>query len=320
MIDRSGLSAGVKQRARSIFAAIAVAEARIHDMEIEEVHFHEVGALDSIADIVAVALCLEHLGVEEVYSSVVPLGSGGMIRTQHGMMPLPAPATLEILKGYPTRLTSLPFELTTPTGAGILKALSRGTLSTEVFHARRVGFGAGTRELPDRPNLLRVIVGDMVAEEEQDVVTEIEANIDDLNPQVYPYLIERLLESGALEAFLTPVIMKKGRPGMLLTVLAPAGALDDLTEVIYRETTTIGVRYAERKRRKLPREEVVIPTEFGAVRMKRIAGEGGARLAAEYEEARRIARERALPLRVVLDRLEETARHYLAAGRDRSGS
>lgn len=313
MIDASGLSGGVKDRAKRIFAAIAVAEARIHNMDLSEVHFHEVGALDSIADIVAVALCLDHLGVEEVYSSVVPLGSGGMIRTQHGVMPLPAPATLEILKGYPTTLTSVPFELTTPTGAGILKALSRGTLTTEAMQVQRIGFGAGTRELPDRPNLLRVVIGDMLLDEEHDLVTVIEANIDDLNPQIYPFLLERLLDSGALDAYLTPIIMKKGRPGMLLTVLAPSGGVDDLTGVIYRETTTIGVRYRDQRRRKLLREEICVPTEFGPVLMKKITGEGGTRLAPEFEEARRIARERALPLRTVMEKLAEAGRNCLAA-------
>lgn len=311
MIDGSGLDAGVKERAKKIFAAIAVAEARIHGVEVENVHFHEVGAVDSIADIVAVALCLDHLGVEEVYSSVVPLGSGGIIRTQHGMMPLPAPATLEIMKGYPTTLTTLPFELTTPTGAGILKALSRGVLTSDVMQAHRIGFGAGTRELPDRPNLLRVVIGEMLTDEEHDQVTVIEANIDDLNPQIYPFLLERLLEAGALDAYLTPVIMKKGRPGMLLTVLAEAGGVDDLTAVIYRETTTIGVRYRQQRRRKLPRREMTIPTEFGPVYMKKIEGEEGTRLAPEFEEARRIARERSLPLKTVMEKLAEAARAHL---------
>jgi len=308
MIRGSGLPAGVKDRALRIFREIAIAEARIHNTTPEDVHFHEVGALDSIADVVAVALCLDHLGIDEVYSAPVPLGTGGMIRTQHGIMPLPAPATLEILKGYPVMLTDVPFELTTPTGAGIIKALSHGTLAVQQMQVERIGFGAGTRELPDRPNLLRVVIGELVGAEERDTVTGVEANIDDMNPQVYPYLIERLLGSGASEAFLTPVIMKKGRPGMLLTVLAPSGAVDEVTKVIYQETTTIGVRYREMSRRKLPREEVLIPTEFGTVRMKKIESPDGIRIAPEYEECRRIAQERGIPLHEVLMRLEEAAR------------
>jgi uncharacterized protein (TIGR00299 family) protein len=309
MLDGSTLAPGIRDRAKSIFRTIAIAEARIHNVDVDDVHFHEVGALDSIVDIVAVAACLDHLGVEEIYSSSVPLGSGGMIRTQHGVMPLPAPATLEILKGYPVRLTDIPFELTTPTGAGIIKALSKGVLSTEQLQVDRVGFGAGTRELPDRPNLLRVVIGEKLADEERDTVTLIEANIDDMNPQVYPYLIERLLETGSLDAYLTPVIMKKGRPGMLLSVLAPQGALDELTKLIYRETTTIGVRYNEMSRRKLPRETVLVNSEFGPVRMKRILVDNGMRIVPEYDEVSRIARERSLPFHVVLRKLEEVARH-----------
>lgn len=309
LIDRSSLAENVKECARAIFKEIAIAEARIHNVTVEEVHFHEVGGLDSIADVVSVALCLDHLGIDEVYSAPVPLGTGGIIRTQHGTMPLPAPATLEILKGYPVLLTSIPFELTTPTGAGIIKALSRGTLATEQMQVDRIGFGAGSRELPDRPNLLRVVIGELIGNEEHDMVTVIESNIDDMNPQVYPYLIERLLESGSYDAYLTPVIMKKGRPGMVLTVLAPAGAVDELTKVIYRETTTIGVRYREMNRRKLPREEILVPTEFGPVRMKKIETLDGLRIVPEYEEARRIARERALPLHEILVRLDEVARN-----------
>ncbi|MCE7935220.1 MAG: nickel pincer cofactor biosynthesis protein LarC [Chlorobi bacterium CHB2] len=308
LIDGSSLEEGVKERVRKIFRTIAIAEGRIHNMDLSEVHFHEVGALDSIADIVAVALCLEHLRVEQVYSSVVPLGSGGMIRTQHGVMPLPAPATLEILKGYPVTLTNIPMELTTPTGAGILKALSRGTIELERLQVERVGFGAGTRELPDRPNLLRVVIGEMIGEEEFDTVTLIETNIDDMNPQVYPFLLERLLESGAMEAYLTPVIMKKGRPGMVLSVLAPHGAVDELTKVIYRETTTIGVRYQTLTRRKLIREEILTPSEFGVVRMKKINSAGELRVIPEYDEAKRIARERGLPLQTVLRKLGDVAR------------
>lgn len=309
MIDGSDLAEGVKERAKAIFREIAIAEARIHNTTVEDVHFHEVGAIDSIADIVAVALCLDHLGVDRVYSSPIPLGTGGMIRTQHGIMPLPAPATLEILKGYPVTMTSVPFELATPTGAGIIKALSQGTLGAGELQVERIGFGAGTRELPDRPNLLRVVIGELVGAEQRDTVTAIESNIDDMNPQVYPYLIERLLASGASEAYLTPVIMKKGRPGMLLTVLAPAGAVDELTKLIYRETTTIGVRYREMNRRKLPREEILLPTEFGVVRMKKIETLDGLRVVPEYEECLRIARERGLPLHEVLMRLDEVARN-----------
>ncbi len=312
LLESSELAEGIRDRARAIFRAIAIGESRIHNVTVEEVHFHEVGALDSIADVVATAACLEHLGVERVYSSVIPLGSHGLIDTQHGSMPLPAPATLEILKGFPVRLTALPFELTTPTGAGIIKALSSGTLAAEQLQVERVGFGAGTRELPDRPNLLRLVVGEWLSSEEQDTVVVIETNIDDMNPQVYPHLLERLMELGALDAFLIPVVMKRGRPGTLLSVVAPPAALDELTKLIYRETTSIGVRYREMNRRKLPREAILVPTEYGVVRMKCIDPKGEGRVAVEFEEARRIARERSIPLPTVLRALEEVARAVAA--------
>lgn len=317
MIAMSALGDGVKYRALAVFQAIAVGEARVHNVPIAEVHFHEVGALDSIVDIVGVAIGLDYLGVERVYSSVIPLGSGGLIRTQHGMMPLPAPATLEILKDYPVTLTDVPFELTTPTGAGIIKALSAGTLAAESLRAERVGFGAGTRDLPDRPNLVRVVIGEIDADPAlaagTETVTVIEATIDDMSPQAYPFVIERALEAGALDAFVTPVVMKKGRPGHTLTVLAPKSAVDPLARLILSETTTLGVRFYDARRSKLPREEVILDTRFGPVRMKRIGAGASARLVPEYEEARRIALEHRVPLLEVMEILR-------AAGRSASGA
>ncbi|MBC8145422.1 MAG: nickel pincer cofactor biosynthesis protein LarC [bacterium] len=307
MISQSALPQRVRDRSIAIFRAIGIAEARIHGTDLDHVHFHEVGAVDSIADIVAFALCLEHLGIDEVYSSPIPLGSGGFVRTQHGRMPLPAPATLEILKDYPVTLTDVPFELTTPTGAGIIKALSRGQLSFDHVKVDHVGFGAGTRDLADRPNLLRAIVGRLDSELDSDTVTKIECNIDDLNPQVYPHVFDLLFAAGANDVFLTNVVMKKGRPGHLLSILCMAGDIEELTRIVMAETTTIGVRYSEHRRRKLAREEVTVDTEFGPVRMKRMTLDGSHRTAAEHDEARRIAIEHAIPLHVVMQRLQEIA-------------
>jgi uncharacterized protein (TIGR00299 family) protein len=302
-IEQSELAPRVRQRATGIFRQIALAEGRIHDTPVDDVHFHEVGALDSIADIVAFAAGLEHLGIDEVYCSTVPLGAGGTIRTHHGPMPLPSPATLEILKGLPVQLTDLPFELTTPTGAGIVKALSCGALAMDEILIERIGYGAGTRELPDRPNLLRVVIGERVAAYDRDSIVAIEANLDDLNPQIFSYLFERLLQAGANDCFVAPVLMKKGRPGHLLTVLAPTGAVAEMSRIIFAETTTIGVRYRELQRLKLPREEIIIATEFGPVRMKRVRLHGEVRTTPEYEDARRIAVEHGMPLPVVMRRL-----------------
>lgn len=313
MIERSQLPLRVKERAVNIFRAIAIGEARVHKMSVEDVHFHEVGAFDSIADIVAVAICLEDLGVDQVLTSPIPLGSGGLIRTQHGTMPLPAPATLEILKDYPVTMTALPFELTTPTGAGVVRALSSGTLQGREFQVYGTGFGAGTRELPDRPNLLRVVIGEIVesttttADEqevnsiENDRVTLVETNVDDMDPQGWPHIIERLIAAGALDVWLTPILMKKGRPAHTLSLLVEGAILDPVTTIIFSETSTIGVRMYSVERKKLRREEGVINTVFGSVHVKYVERPDGVIARPEADEISRIAQERNLPFKRVAE-------------------
>jgi uncharacterized protein (TIGR00299 family) protein len=305
LIDKSTISEGAKERARRIFQVIAAAEARVHTTSVEKIHFHEVGALDSIVDIVGTSICLDALGIEAVYSSPVKLGSGGMISTQHGSMPIPAPATVEILRDYPVLLTTVPRELTTPTGAAIIKALSQGTLAEQAFRPTAVGYGAGTGEFPELPNLLRVVLGEMDSALHEDESFVVETNIDDMNPQVYPYLIEQLLLAGAHDAYLVPVVMKKGRPGVLLSVLADPAALEKITACIYRETTTIGLRIHTVGRKKLPRAAVEVVTSLGPVKVKSVVRDGKTVLGAEFEECRRIAVERRLPLITVMKRLEQ---------------
>ena len=304
IIERSSLSAAVVERSGAVFTVIAEAEARVHNTTVEKVHFHEVGALDSIVDIVGAAICLEKFGIERVYSSPVRLGSGGFVKTQHGTMPVPAPATLEILKGYPSVLTSLPYELTTPTGAAIIRALSSGMLDEQVLTVRSVGYGAGTREIPETPNLLRLIIADLPDDYDRDDLMTVETNIDDMNPQLYPYLIEKLLSAGAHDAYLVPIIMKKGRPGMLLSVMAGRTRLDDIIPVIYAQTSTIGLRLQPIGRRKLPRREVEVQTSFGRVRAKVVLRGGRDVVTPEFDECKRIAEERGLPLIEVLRALE----------------
>ncbi len=305
IIDKSSISDGAKQRSRKVFQVIADAEAKVHNTPVDHVHFHEVGALDSIVDIVGTAICLEALGIEAVYSSPVKLGSGGVITTQHGTMPTPAPATVEILKDYPVRLTAVPYELTTPTGAAIVKALSNGVLTNEDLRIDAVGYGAGTREMTELPNLLRVIIGSLGSSLTEDSSIIVETNIDDMNPQIYPHLIDLLLKSGAHDAYLVPVVMKKGRPGVLLSVLADPSALDKIVECIYRETTTIGLRIHHVDRKKLPREIVEVQTTFGVVKAKSIVRDGARVFTVEYEECRRIAGERNLPLLTIFKQLEQ---------------
>jgi uncharacterized protein (TIGR00299 family) protein len=307
IIARSGIAAGAKARAEAVFRVIARAEAAVHNTTVEKIHFHEVGALGSIVDIVGTAVCLELLGIQEVYSSAVKLGSGGLITTQHGVMPTPAPATLEILKDYPVVLTSVPHELTTPTGAAIIKALSRGVLAQERLLVQAVGYGAGTREFAELPNLLRVVVGELAgaAEAGDGAVMVLETSIDDMNPQVYPHLIERLLAAGALDAHLTPVIMKKGRPGIVISVLAGHAAVDEVAACLFRETSTIGIRLHEAGRRTLPRRLLEAQTSLGTVKAKAVRRGEREHVMPEYEECRRLALEHGLPVLEVMKRLEE---------------
>jgi uncharacterized protein (TIGR00299 family) protein len=304
IIDASTLSTGVKEKAQAVFSVIAEAEAKVHNTVPEKVHFHEVGALDSIVDIVGTALCLELAGIERVYSSPVKLGSGGLITTQHGIMPSPAPATLEILKDYPTLLTTIPHELTTPTGAAIVKALSYGVLGDDLLHVKSVGYGAGTKEFPEVPNFLRVVIADRDAELEQEDVTVIETNIDDMNPQLYPYVIEQLLAAGAHDVYLVPIIMKKGRPGILLSVMVHTSKLDAAIQWIYRETSTIGLRLHHIGRKKLPRRHLEVQTSFGTVSAKAVIRDGREIVSPEFEECKRIAQEKHMPVLEVMRAIE----------------
>jgi uncharacterized protein (TIGR00299 family) protein len=308
IIEQSSLSTTVQNYAKKIFYEVAVAEAAVHNSTIEKVHFHEVGAIDSIVDIVGTAICLEAMDIERVYSSPVKVGSGGTVHTQHGMMPVPTPATMEILKGYPIVLTEIPFELTTPTGAAIIKALSAGTLPFEQVRVQAIGYGAGARELEAILNLLRLIIGDIADEHQRDEVMSIETNIDDMNPEILPYVIERLMGAGALDAFLVPIIMKKGRPAHMLSVLADRQTLDAMLGILFRETSTLGVRIQNIERRKLPRSQRLVQTTLGAVSVKAVTVNGQERLVPEFEECKRLALEKNIPLTEVYKILENEFR------------
>jgi uncharacterized protein (TIGR00299 family) protein len=304
MIDESALNKKVKENAKIIFLEIGKAEAKVHNTKIEKIHFHEVGALDSIVDIVGAALCVDLLKIEKIYSSPVKLGSGGFIGTEHGNLPLPGPAAVEILKGYPTVLTAIPFELTTPTGAAIIKALSSGVITNEKIVIEETGYGAGTREIAEVPNLLRIMVGRMADSYEEDEVVNIETNIDDMNPEVYPFLLDQLFAQGAYDSYLVPVLMKKGRPGVLLSVLAHRAQLDMILGIIFSQTTTLGVRIQPVERKKLRREEREIQTRFGKVRVKVIHREGREQIVPEYEECKRLALGTGTPLIEIYSILE----------------
>ncbi len=304
LIDGGTLSGSVKERAKKIFRTVAVAEAKVHNTDIEKVHFHEVGAIDSLIDIVGTAICIEKLGIQRIYSSPVKTGSGGFVNSQHGKLPIPTPATMEILKGYPTMLTDIPFELATPTGAAIIRTLSGGMLASENITVERIGYGAGGREIAEVPNLLRLLIGELAPEYSAEDIVSIETNIDNMKPELYPYVIEQLLAAGALDAYMIPILMKKGRPGIILSTLAERARIDSLLAVLFRETTTLGVRLQPVGRKKLPRQIRTISTSFGPVNVKAVLHEGKEHLHVEFEECKRIAQEYKLPLRDVYAKLE----------------
>ncbi len=305
IIDKSALGETVKENAKKIFLELGKAEAKVHNTDIEKIHFHEVGALDSIVDIVGTAICVDKMGIGVVYSSPVKLGNGGFVQAAHGKLPIPTPATVEILKEYPTILTDIPSELTTPTGAAIIKTLSTGTLSLERLKVSAIGYGAGTKELEQVPNLLRVMIGELLPPYEQDELVLVETNIDDMNPEIYPYVIEKLLSKGAHDAYLIPIVMKKGRPGILLSALTSRSLLDEVANTIFSETTTLGLRIIPTERKKVHRENKMIKTRFGTVSVKSVVRDGEEKLIPEFEECKRISAENRIPLLEVYKQVEQ---------------
>lgn len=299
LLERAALPARVRERAQRVFRALAEAEGRIHGVAPDEVAFHEVGAVDAIVDVVGTALCLEHFGVDELLVSPLPLGSG-FARSQHGVIPVPPPATMELLRGFPVRLEDGTHELVTPTGAAIVAALARPAGATEIV-PRAVGYGAGERELADRPNLLRVILGEPAAPRPDaaaldasallhDEMLVLEANVDDMNPELYDAAVDALFRAGARDVTLAPLAMKKGRPGTLLQVIAPPELRSRIAAVMLRETTTIGVRSHAVQRLLLPRAESTVTTAWGAVRVKVVTLPDGSRRATpEYDDCKRVA-------------------------------
>lgn len=299
MLGNSTLRPRVRETALAIFARLAEAEARVHGVAVDAVTFHEVGAVDSIVDIVGAAIGLAALEIDTVYVSTLPLGSG-TVRSQHGVIPVPAPATVELLRGFPVRIGDGIGELVTPTGAAIVATLARPGAAVPPLSVERVGYGAGTRTLADRPNLLRALLGSAAATVGGDELVEIATNIDDSSPELYEHVMERLFAAGARDVWLSPAQMKKNRPGTILHVLAEPAGRDALASIILRETSAIGVRFHPVQRLVLPREERTVGTEYGAVRVKIAhAPDGTINVAPEYDDCRRIARERGVALKSV---------------------
>jgi hypothetical protein len=318
IISAAKISDSAKNTAISIFGALGAAEAKIHDVPVESIHFHEVGSVDAIVDIVCVAVGVEALGVDEIVCSSLNVG-GGMVKCAHGTFPVPAPATVELLKHAPVYSADVQAELVTPTGAAIVKILAKRFGAFPEMKIEKSAYGAGSRDFPGRPNVLRIVIGEtaakITAKTQSDTISVLEANLDDLNPQVFGYVMDRLLEEGALDVFGEPVQMKKNRPGTLLTVLCKPEDADKMMQLLFRETTTLGVRRRAESRQTLARRWETVRTEWGEVRIK-IASMNGTvtNYAPEYEDCRRIAEEHHVPLKTVM---QEAAREYGLSSREK---
>ena len=304
MIDGASLAPRAASRAKAIFTRLGEAEARVHGVPVEQVHFHELGAVDSIVDIVGAAIGFELLGIDEFACSSFDVGAG-QVRTAHGVLPVPAPATAELLRDRPTYSSGIEHELVTPTGAAIATTLATSYAEMPQMTLRAVGYGAGSSDFSEKANVLRLLAGEREVSEAGEhwdaPVTVIETNVDDMSPQIYGYFVERALAAGALDVFSTPVQMKKNRPGLLVTLLSEAANVSRLIDLVFRETTTIGVRAYEVRRKVLDRESLAVATRFGEIRMK-VSRMNGSILNAtpEYEDCQRIAAQQGIPLKQVI--------------------
>ncbi|MDX2434328.1 MAG: nickel pincer cofactor biosynthesis protein LarC [Desulfobacterales bacterium] len=299
LIENSALKTTVKEKALTVFTCLADAEAKIHDCQVEDVHFHEIGGLDSIIDIAGTVIGLDYLGIARLITSPLPMPRG-FIRCDHGMLPLPAPAVCEILQDVPVYGSSIEQELVTPTGAALVKSLSSDFGDFPAMKISRTGYGAGSRKLSgDLPNLFRLVIGYERKVEEIQEVEVIETNLDDWSPESYPHLCEQLFSSGALDVSLIPVHMKKGRPGFLLSVITSPAFSGEIKKCIFAETTSLGLRFGREKRMTLPRETGTVNTSWGPVQAKRVETPTGYALYPEYEDCRRVALENKVPLKDV---------------------
>jgi uncharacterized protein (TIGR00299 family) protein len=317
IISAAAIPEAAKRTAIAIFEALGTAEARIHNTSIESVHFHEVGAVDAMVDIVCAAVGAESLGVDEIICSPLNVG-GGTVKCAHGTFPVPAPATLELLKDTPVYSSGIQAELVTPTGAAIVKTLASRFAAFPEMKIEKSGYGAGSRDFPGHPNVVRLTIGEsgssaLAAKTAPETITVLESNLDDLNPQVFGYVMDRLIKEGALDVFGMPVQMKKNRPGTLLTVLCKPEDASKLAQLIFTETTTLGVRRRNEMRQSLARRWESVGTQWGDVRIK-IASMNGTvtNYAPEYEDCRLIAAEHRVPLKLVMG---EAVEAYLSKRR-----
>lgn len=315
IINKSSLSENVKRISMDIFLKVAEAEAKVHGKSIEEIHFHEVGAVDSIVDIIGAAICFDFIKPDMVLSSPVETGSG-FVKCAHGILPVPAPATAEILRGIPLKSMGIPFEATTPTGAAILSAFTNKFTEKKDFMINKIGYGIGHKDEGDVPNVLRVFLGEAFRklEPQSDIINEraimIECNIDDMNPENYEYIMEKIFDQGIMDAYLTPIIMKKGRPAVKISVLCSTKRIGEVEKLLLSETSTLGVRRYEVDKDMLKRENCIIDTSFGSIRIKN-AYYGGKMIKSkpEYDDCRKIALEKGIPLIEVYEQIKKEIEH-----------
>jgi hypothetical protein len=317
LLDEATLPDAARELSQRMFHRLAVAEAAVHGRDIEQVTFHEVGAVDSVVDIAGTALAITMLGVDRAFASPVPTGMG-MMRSEHGAMPIPAPAVVELLRGAPLFSKGVPVELTTPTGAAILATVAEGYGELPPMHIEAIGYGAGERSL-EFPNVLRVLIGEAADAKLESTDADgasrevvLETNVDDLNPELYAYVLERLFDEGAQDAWLTPILMKKGRPAVAVSVLCSARQQDAMREVLYRETGTLGVRASVVDKRMLERTVLDVATAWGSVRVKVGFLDGRAvTISPEYEDCARAARASGVAVRKIYEEAGREARAQL---------
>jgi uncharacterized protein (TIGR00299 family) protein len=306
IIDDSGITANTKDLAKRIFMRLAIAEAKVHGTTPEKVHFHEVGAVDSIIDIVGAAICIDRLSPDKIYSSVLHDGYG-FVNCQHGTIPVPVPAVTEVLaaRGVGFKQLDIEGEMMTPTGAAIIAELAESFGPMPEMTVQKTGYGAGTKDFPV-PNILRIVRGEETVTPHSDTVTVIETNIDDTTPEIMAYVMEKLFNAGARDVFFTPIYMKKCRPATMLSVLCDEAKISVMEHILFTETSTIGLRKYRAERTCLPRRSVTVSTPYGEVKGKEVMYEGTSRVSIEYDDASRLAKEKEIPLRDIYPNAHNT--------------
>jgi uncharacterized protein (TIGR00299 family) protein len=317
ILEKSKLDEEIKKETKKIFFNIAQAESKIHQKEIDEIHFHEIGGLDSIIDITSAVIGIKTLGIEEIHSSALPVGKG-FVKCAHGVIPVPAPATLELLKNIPTYSEGIESEMITPTGAAIISTLSKSFGKRPLMKIERIGYGAGEKEFTI-PNLLRVSIGEKILKDENlkdgyvsDEAVLIETNIDDMNPEFYDYIMDQLFSQGALDVFLTPIQMKKNRPAHMLSIIVYEQNLKEILEVLFSESTTLGVRVREVKRLRMAQQNFIAETKYGKIRVKVGIFKGEIKnVAPEYEDCKKMAKQHQVPLKEVYEEAKWSVQHIV---------